>query len=232
MDNDQILNFRETFNQMRAPDMAALYASSVGNNQEARVVTIDCTTAKLSTDPYVIGFPFRSFVVISATDSNVTVNLKLSTQDSYQDSIPLKKGTALTLPYPIGKGFIDFTAQAAKSITILFLVTGEFRTNILDLVNSGGVTISQGSTVATSTVSTVTSTAAALLALDTARKNTTIQNQGSIPIFIGGATVTVSTGASPGIQIDPGVSLEWKNTAALYAVATGTNANIAVMAET
>lgn len=210
-------------------DRAALFESSLGQN-EVQAVTIDLTTARLSTDPMQLGFPFRSFVVVSATDSNVSVNLKLSTQDTYQSAVPLKRGSALTLPYPVRKGFLHWDAQTGKSITILFLVTGEFKTNILDLVNSGGVTISDGTSFTTSVVSLTASTATQLFPSDTSRKTASWVNDTGADVWVGNSSVS-NSGANKGFRVAAGATFNYRNTAALYAYSIGGSATEVIFQE-
>lgn len=213
--------FREVLNQASELDRAAIYGSDAGITQEFRAVTIDLTTARLETDPYVVGFPFKSFFVTDGTDSNVSISMRLASQDTGNDLMTLKKGSTLKLPYPVRKAFIHWAAQSGKTITIWFFLRGEFNTNVLNLVNSGSVTIGDGDAVTVQTTATV-STAASLFSQDTTRKKMMISNLSGVRIYLGGAaTVTDDSGALVGIPIEPGESYAWENTAQCYAVSQG-----------
>lgn len=214
--------YLDDFKRLVKPDETGIYASSVGVQNEVRSITLTLNTAVLSTAPFAIGFPFRSLYVVGATDSNVLVNLKLATQDSFQDSIPLQLNTSYVLPFSTNKAFLHWTAQTSKTITILFFVHGEFSTNSVQVVQSGGVRITDGSAVAEQAVATVTTTAAQLFASDTTRIKMMISNFGGTSIFIGGtSSVTDDAGGFPGIEIAPGGSYAWENTAACYAISKG-----------
>ena len=221
--SQSIEQLRELFQDILAPDKAAIFASSTGLNQNTRYVTIDLTTASLSTQPYVINFPFRSFVVLSTTDSSVSVNMRLGSNDSSQDSFPIKNNSSIRLPFPVAKGFLDWSAQSGKSISILFLLSGDFSTNQLVSSVSAAVQISEGSSITSIAGAQVTTTAAQLFAADTARIKMRIQNQSSIPIYLGDSAVTVPGGAKPGFSLLPGAMFDFESTAALYAISSGAN---------
>lgn len=219
-DGSQMIDrFTALLAQAKEVDTAGIYASSVGIQAETRSMTIALDTAQLPTKPFPVGFPFKGFVVIDATDSNVQVNMKLATQDSFQDSWPIKKGASFKLPYPIRGAFLDWTAQASKTITVLFFLSGEFSTNTLNLINSGGVSITDGDTVTPIAVASVTNVSAQLFAQDTTKKKTQICNYGGSSIFISGTiAVTDDAGGFPGIEIAPGGQYAWENTSACFAV--------------
>lgn len=224
MIND-IQSFKEINDRLRAPDLAGIFRSSTGENAEARVLTIDLTTARdpASSTPYVINFPFKSLCVVGATDSSVSVNIRLSTTNSYQDSFPLKKGTSFVLPQSTDKAYIDWSAQSGKTITILVMTSGEFRSNILDLVNSGGVTLTDGTAVtnrSNAALSLAANTPTIVLPADSTRKIETLVNRTGVTLWLGDGNVTDDNGAYIGIECPSGSQFQWRNTSALYAFST------------
>lgn len=228
-DSGEIARLERLFAQQIEGDDASIFASSVGQVQNIRVVTLDLTTAKLSTTPLDLGFPFRSLYVVSTTDSTVSVNMRLESTDSINDSFPLKAQTSIKLPFPVRRAFLDWSAQSGKTIQILFALRGEFSTNQVAAISSGGISIYDGDSVTSGSVGSVTTTAAALIAADSSRKKAIIQNQGAVSIYIGGSTVTAVSGARPGIEIPPGGTFEWSSTGACYAITSSvTNSNISV----
>ncbi len=230
MNNRSIADYNDTNERLRAPDQAGIWAASVGLNYEARVVTIDLTSVRLDTDPYLISFPFKSLAVLSATDSNVSINVKLSTQDTYQDGIPLKKGTSFVLPQPTNKAFLNWTAQVGKTITLLLMVSGEFRSNILDLVNSGSITVSEGTSFTTAVVALTAATATQLFPANTTRKTGTWVNDTGSDVWLGNASVS-SSGVNKGMRVAPGASFTYRNTSALYAFSVGGSATEVIFEE-
>lgn len=214
-DYSQYDDFLRIFQRGLKTDEAAIYANSTGQNL-IRTLTIDLSVAKLPGDPFRVGFPFKSIYVISATDPSTTVNMRLGTRDSSEDSFPLAQESTFELPFPVKEAYIDWTAQAGKTITILFSIKGTFKSNKIASITSGGVLITEGTALTTQTGGTIPNTAQQLFAQDSSRKLMVIQNQDSIPFWIGDASVTTNSGSKPGIMIQPGSSYEWKSTAACY----------------
>lgn len=180
-------------------------------------IVLDLTTAKRTDDPYKIAFPFRSFYVADATDNAVTIDLQPNIRDDYQSSIPIKKNDSWTSSEAIGSAYLSWSAQSAKSITIVFFVDSEFKSGSQISVNSGGISINEGTAVA-NTITTLVAAAAAVAVLpqSSTRFVGTIQNKSGASIWLGPAGVT-ATGATEGFELQAGGLFIWKNTAALYA---------------
>jgi len=217
---NELVKLRRDFLESLKTEQSDIFGDSVGIGAQYRTLTLALDTAKLATQPYKIGFPFKSLQVYDATDTNVTVYLKASSQDDSQDWITLTKNNSLEFTKPIREAYLYWTAQTSKSIKIIFLLSGKFATNQFVQTSTGGVTLYDGSAVSPSAGATVAATAAALFASDTSRKMALIQNNGTIPIFISGtSSVTTDTGANPGIKLNPGESFEWRSSAACYFIA-------------
>ena len=198
-------------------------------------IVLDLTTASNQNGlPYfAINIPFSAVFVRTASDSLTNVSLLLDEPSQLQDAsgIPLYINDYIRFPDVVGRGYLSWTAQSGKSITLFIFTRAEFQSGSQLSLSAGGVSINEGSSVTSSAYSTVTTSAAILLAANTNRKVTMIQNQGLVPIFVGGSTVTIDSGAAPGIKINPGENFLWKNTAALYAVAASSNSSIASITE-
>lgn len=221
--------FLEKFRQLQSADQAALFANTVNAGQEVRVVTFDLSTAQLETNPKPLGFAFKSFIVLSATDSSVTLNMRLATRDTYQDKISITNLiSGFKLPYPVQGAYFDWTAQSGKSITIVFFRSGEMSIN--RVTQSQGNTVSEGSTVTTSALVTLTAaTAGAIFPVLASRNTGVAQNITGGDIWVGDSSVT-NSGATTGIKFANGERIVWKNTAALYAYSV-LGGDIAVMEE-
>jgi hypothetical protein len=210
---------------MRTQGRAALFASTVGLNQSVKYLTLALDTAQLRTDPYRISFGFSSFVVLDSTDSSVSINARIGSEDTNVDPFPLRKNSSLDLPGPIQKMFLDWPAQAGKTISILFLLEGNFKTNQLVSTVSANVNLDDGGTVTTQAGAQVLAAGGTLFAQDTTRNLMLIQNNSGASIWVGSTGVTVAGGAKPGIEIPSGGYYEWRSTAACVAIAaadTGT----------
>lgn len=216
-------NMLEVVKAILAPAEAGLFASTVGENPPIRVVTFDLSTAVIAGQEKELSFGFQSFVVLDATDNNVSVNIKLGSNDSYNDAFAIKKNYQINLPLPVQKAYFTWSAQSSKSITILFMTRGLLTTNNIVASSTGQSTPYVGDTVTTQSGAQVTTSAAVLFAADSSRKLMTIQNQSGQSIWIGGSTVTVGGGAVPGIEIKPDGYFEWASSAACYAITSGSS---------
>lgn len=186
-----------------------------GNTQkpfQVQKIVIDLTTAKLDTAPYQINFPFRSFYVQDATDTAVTINFKPGAQDSFQSSFAIKKNDAWISDYPITAAFLDWSAQSGKSITIVFFTDAEFRSGSQISVTGGAVAITEGSSFTEANVTMTAATATLIRAQNTARFNLSVQNNTGADLWIGGSSVSSTTG----FKVPAGGTFIWKNTAAIY----------------
>lgn len=200
----------------RDKSRARIFESNTQRPFGVQKLTLDLSTAKLETDPFVVNFPFRTFFVQTASDNSVEVNFKPVTRDSYQSFFPVKKNDVWSADYPISAAFLHWSAQSGKSITLVFFVDSEFRSGSQISVNSGGVSINDGSSFEAQTRVTLVATTAAIIApANSDRKLCLIENNTGADLFIGSATVT-NSGATRGIRLAAGDVLEWRNTAALY----------------
>ncbi len=214
--------------EVMTPDMAAVILDKFMEIQRARIfqgatqkpfsiqlVTLDLSNAVLPTRPYKIGFPFKSFYVQSATDVYSTVNVKVQMQDSIQSSFPTKLNDSWVNEFPVAEAYLDWPAQAGKTMTIVFFLESEYRSGSQISVNGGGVSINDGSSISLATVTLSAATAAQIAPADSLRKVANIQNKTGAVLYIGDSSVTNAAGTE-GINIQPDEIIEWRNTGALY----------------
>lgn len=180
-------------------------------------MTIDLSTAKLSTSPLKVGFPFKSLFIQDATDVLSNIYFRPNTVDSMQSAFNLKKNDAWSNDYPIAQGFLHWDAQASKTITLVFFTSSEFRSGSQISVTGGGVSIVDGSTITGPTRVTLSATTATIIApaLST-RKKCTIQNKTGADLYVGGSTIGAVGGVNEGIKIPSDGIIYWQNTGALY----------------
>lgn len=226
MERDQSL---ELLKSSRTLDRANIFEGNTQKPFNFQVVTLDLTTAVLETAPKIFNFPFKCLYVVATTDSSVAVSFKPNAQESYQSALPLGQNDALEFPDPLSSGVFYWAAQPGKTITLVFMVNGIIRPGKLISVTSGGLTVSEGTSYSTSVVTLVAGTAGIVAVANSSRAVSTIQNNTGSPIWVGPSTVTVS-GPTLGIEVGPGASFQWKNTAVLYAISAG-GGNVLVMNE-
>lgn len=190
-----------------------------GNTQKPfgiQAVTLTLTTAQDPSNPFKIGFPFRSVYVSSATDVFANVNLQPNSNDSFQSTIPLKQNDAWSRDFPVAQAFLSWSAQSGKTITLLFFLDSEFRPGSQISVSGGGVSINEGSSLTTTRVNLTAATATSVLSADSTRKVSSIQNNTGADVWFGGSSVS-NTGANLGYKVPAGGTFVFKNTGTLYA---------------
>lgn len=211
---DQILS------ALQRPDRARITDGTYNKPFNVQSMTLSLDTAKLSTAPQKISFPFSSVFIANATDTTVNVNVQLFGQDSMNSTFQMKKNDAFTMPFPISEAYLSWPAQAGKTITIVFFVSGEFRPGSQISVINGGINISEGSAVALGGQVTLLAATAALIAPILSTRNVAwIQNKTGADLYLGDASITDS-GATEGIKVPPDYIISWKSTAGLYGYST------------
>ena len=185
-----------------------------------QTITLDLSTAVLSTNPYKVRFPFRSIFVRDATDVYVTVNLQPQSQDSYQSAFAMTKNDGWVADYPVTEAYLYWSAQSGKTITLVFFTDSAFKSGSQISVTGGGVSIVEGSALTGPTrVALSAATAAQIAPALSTRKLAVIQNKTGASLYVGDSSVTDS-GATEGIEIlDDGI-IYWRNTGALYGYST------------
>ena len=216
--SDAILNMSEELKK------ASIFEASTQRPFSVQTITLALDTAKLATDPLRIGFPFRSFFVADATDTSVSLTMKVNARDEIQSGFPFKKNDSWTSSIPVSEAYIYWSAQSGKTATIVFFTDAEFKSGSQIAVQSGGVTISEGSsTTAIARVTLAAATAGIIAPADSLRIVTIIQNKTGADLYVGGTSAVTNSGATEGIKIPADGIIYWKNTANLhgYSVAGG-----------
>lgn len=216
----QVLNQQNTSAILDMADQlrkAKIFEGSTQKPFEVQSMTFDLATARLSTDPFPVKFPFKSIYIPTATDVLATVSMIPQTRDSYQSAVPLKQNDSWVIEDGISEAFFYWPAQAGKTITLLFFVSSEFRSGSQISVTGGGVSIVDGSTITGPTRVTLAATTATIIAPSlSTRKKCTMQNKTGADLYIGGATIGAVGGVNEGIKIPNDGIIYWQNTGALY----------------
>ncbi len=196
---------------------ARIYQGSTERPAKVQVLTIALDTAKLATDPLRIGFPFKSMFITTATDTNVELSVLAGTRDSLQSAFPMHKNDSWNSEEPISEAYLYWAAQSGKSITIIFFIDSMFNSGSQISVSSGGVTLSDGSTISAASRTTLAATTAAVIAAaDSTRKVTTLYNNTGGTLYVGGDATVTSSGATTGIGYPNQAIFQHRNTGALY----------------
>jgi hypothetical protein len=216
---------------------AAIRYDKDGRPRWASRVTIDLTTAMSFKDlasSQIMQEPFDSFDIETATDDNVSIKMSFGSNELYHsvNYKTLKKSDVMSFERTVKGCAFEWAAQSGKSITIVFYLGARFQSGSFRQVLSGGVVVTTGSAMTPQPYVDVLVTATQIFASDTTRNNATIQNLGTSDIYISGVnTVTIGTGATPGIKLEPNDSYEWKNTGACYGIADGATSRVSLNTE-
>lgn len=211
-------------NNLRTPDRARIYEAGTQRPFSIQKIDLDLSVAKLDTNPFRVGFPFKSVWVSAATDVGVVVNIKIGSRDTTQSSLPLHKNDSLPLDFPTSEAYLDWPAQPGKTLSLTFFTDAEFRPGTQISQISGGFAISSGSIVGPVVPVTLVALTAALIAPALAtRIVATIQNKTGADIFISGSSAVTDDGtiATAGIKVPPDGIIYHRNTGALYGYSVG-----------
>lgn len=198
---------------------AELFQNKSNTPSSVQKIVIPLTTARDAADPYKISIPFRSFWVQDATDTNVSVNIKLLTRDSSADSFTVKKNDVYGHDEMCSEVYLDWAAQSGKTLTIVFFTRGVFSSGSQISVTGGGVFLSEGTSFVQSVQTLAAATAAIVFPVDSTRALGFFQNNTGASVYVGPSTVAAS-GANLGEEVPAGTNYYWRNTAALYAIST------------
>lgn len=206
---------KDTLSPMRNLDNAAIRNSRANPATLIQVVTLDLSTAKTEADPYKIGYPFKTIYVASASDASANANMKLATRNVGAGAVPLYLKDVIEQELPIDGAFLHWSAQSGKTMTLVIFLESSFRSGSQVSSTAGGVSINDGSSFTMGLVTIAAAAATALFATNFNRKVSYVQNILGTSIWVGDASVD-NSGAGCGIEIQPGDTFVWRNTAALY----------------
>lgn len=202
--------------RLREGAQASISINKQDRPQSVYRFEVDLSVERGQYDPFNINFPFRSIFVESCTDPASRVNIKPTTNDEHQNYFSLGYKDSWSTSEIIPKAFLHWPAQVGK-MTLVVFTDAEFRSGSQVSLNAGGVSISEGSSLTQpAPITLVAATPAQVLPQNLFRKVGTVVNKTGADIWVGGPTVS-NTGATEGFNIKSGESINWRNTAALYA---------------
>jgi len=219
MADREILTRENTQNILNLADQikrAAIFEGSTQKPFDVQKMTFDLGTARLRTDAFRIGFPFKSMYVSSATDVLANISMVPQTIDSFQSEIPFKLNDSWLVDQPLSQAYFYWTAQTGKTLTIHFFVDSSFTSGSQVSQTGGGVAIIDGSSATTGFVNLTALTSTQVVGTDITRKMVSVQNNTGADVWFGISGVT-NTGANIGQKVSAGSVFIWRNTAALFA---------------
>lgn len=222
-----------------AQSKANIIRSSEQRPKMALRLVLPLDVAATAENPKLISQPFNGYYVEDAgTDAGAVVRLAYGGIDKYatDNYTSLGKNDSAYSTEEIKQATLQWTAQAGKTLTLIFFLGVDFRPGSLLSQIEGGVSIIEGSAMSqamlgsagnASTVS-VTTTATMILPADNDRKLATLQTDA--PIQLGNSAVVATPGSETGLTINPG-QFQIRNTGAVYAIVAGGTANITGIVE-
>lgn len=197
-------------------------------------IPLELDAARTAQNPFVISAPFTAFYVEEATDTNVSIRMSLTSPEGQNISqyTTLRENDSGEFEDPIRAAYLTWPAQVGKTLTLVIYLGVAFRPGSQISVNSGGVSINDGSAVANSVVTLAAAAATVLFAADATRKVGSAFNDTGATLYLGGTATVTDTGATKGFPWLPGAPLTWRNTAALYCYNPGGTVSTTILTET
>lgn len=194
-------------------------------------MTIPLDTAAGEMNPYIIENPFDGVVVEDATDNDTSVRLSITSPEAQniKNYTTIKKNWSLDSDKPFRRALLTWDAQSGKTITLVFYLGVRVRPGSLISELTGGVTVLDGDSLATSVVTLAAATATQIVGSSSSRGVVTIQNNTAASVWLGPSTVS-NTGANLGIEVAAGALVKWRNPSALYGYSVA-GGDLAVMTE-
>jgi len=194
---------------------AEIFESDVISPFRVQVYTLDLSTAQSQDVPFQIGFPFKSVAVKNATGGTCSLYMKFDDNQSGVSWTPLNNNDVFRTNRMFSSGYLYWPAQSGVSVTLIVFTDIEYTSGAL--INSGTISVATPSTKTMVRTSVVATTATSILAVNTNRKRSKIQNLTSDIMAVGhNSSVTTVSGANLGIIVQPDETYTHDNTAALY----------------
>lgn len=105
--------------------------------REIEVIDLDLSTERLETKPFEVNFPFRSVWIDPATSDDAEVSLRVNSRDLSVPALTLGRRDNLDLGRTAAKAFLHWTAQAGKTLRIVFSLRAALRSGTVEVI--GGI---------------------------------------------------------------------------------------------
>jgi len=217
-------DFSNLDSDARVADAVAERNSQIKNAIAGRLqifqnIYCDLNTAQNSNNAYKISIPFRSIFVRAASDSTAVVYLSPNENSigNIAEAMPIYKNDSFDFGIMMSGGFLWWPAQGGKTMSLIVSTLGHMQPGSQISQISGGLSVSDGSAIASNKLSGAVATIACaagaatkILDADTDRK--------TVNIYIDGDAWVGDSLTSPnarGIFVQAG-NFEFKATSALY----------------
>lgn len=211
-------------------DLQAKKAASLGDIQKNRPVIghrVEVDLGKTLPEPLLVNFPFQSVMVMTSTDTSCSVNVQPVSKEDTQPAFTMTTRDSWYIPYQIPRAYLTWPVQPGKKMVLMFFADSEFRSGQQISTTSGGLSISDGSTMTTAPQVPVGTTVTKILSADMNRKVANLYNAGTQTVWLGDATVTTGNG----IPFLAGESRAVRNSGELYGISSVAGQNINIMIE-
>lgn len=196
-------------------DKAYIERAAQLNPSAIRVQTFDL--ASVPTNPISVGFAFKCAYIVSASDAQTQILLRPFSDSENNDYVPMSLKDALNFDYPINKCFINWVAQAGKTMTVVFFTDAKFESGSSVNQTAGtpdGNAFNDFAAVAFNSVN-------ATLLDNSIRNVITIYNNGPDECRVGGSGIDATVGSEKGLRIPANQERRYKNTGAVYIAVNG-----------
>lgn len=206
-----------------------------------KIGPLDLSTERTRGAPFILPAPFVAATMKSSNDTSAVVKLFTGSNDDsvINDAYPMELGEKINFLTPIGFAGLVWDAQPnATAVYIYLSLNSKIEGGKTYSLNSGGISINEGSSCASTDKRTIDLAAAdqtEILALNLNRKVTTLHNNTGRTLYIGDGNVTDYSGNYPGIPWQQDEIIKWRNTGPMNVYNPGAaiaDANIAILGET
>jgi len=206
---EQMLSILDEFFTLRK---ASLIQSQENTPLEVMTITFDLSTTRTREQAFPISFPHKCIYV--------STNYLADTNDTVQGVVPLKSKDVLSHEFPKAKGYLYWSAQSGKSISLVFFVKSDFKSGSFLLQNTNA----SFSSYTTNAVVSVSTTA---VALTSTGNNSTFYNDGAHTVYVGSSGVTGATG----LPIPSGSERTFNNSGTLYGITSSGTSTVRILSE-
>ena len=174
-------------------------------------VALDTAVALNAAEEFNI--PFKSIVVMDASDDDATVKIQLTRKNPYEQALTLQKGGYFQDSKLYPSAWISGDAQTGAWILLAFFLNARYESGSRSTVVSGSVSLVSSSALTAGKATSVARVDTLLIAANTSREEIEIYNDTGGYLYILGAA---GTNDQRGIYIASNTSKTIKTKAALY----------------
>lgn len=177
--------------------------------------TLDLSAERSESNPFVIGFPFKTMWLKNGSTNATSVNVKFNKNDANIQLVELNSNDIVRSDEMFAQAFLSWSAQSGESIEIYVFVSAEIQTGAL--INSGTVSVAPASVISVPISRTADDTGNIFIPANSGAKYMMMENLSAAnDVKFGGAGLTNSGAATDGITLRTESSLKLDCTADVY----------------